>query len=204
MKFFKWVGEVVLLMVGLTALVWAEPVRIWADDNGRLLYIASVVLVLAIVLLVDLWWSARSKVPKVTERDRTLFARFEKTFPRHTGEIALLRHGFDGKRWNWSRLRMVAEFGDVWGHTEYFDDPKVEAARKAFHEAALDFHSDAAGESHVPDDSEDYEEARVHQPHDNGATYAEYEAVQRRLRTKARLVVDRFEDLYRIGRQRGL
>lgn len=37
------VGEVVLLIARLAVLAWAEPVRNWADDNGRLLYVAALV-----------------------------------------------------------------------------------------------------------------------------------------------------------------
>lgn len=201
--------EAVVLVAAAVALVGSERVRGWAASHGEALYLASLVLLAVVVVLADLWWAGRGAGQRhePTRRDRELFERFEREFPLDGGGIAYLRDGFFGKRWSWARMSNVLDFADGWGHTVYFDDPEVEAARAEFHRVAADFYSDAAVESYAPEEERGTAEDRPAVLIDNRSRpqySAEWRATRERLQDKAAAVVDANDRLHRLGRRRGL
>jgi hypothetical protein len=175
------------------------------------LLVAVVLLVATSVAFAAEWRAARKRIPREpaqTEpsvRDRALFGRFEKEFPRDQGAIAYLRDSFHGKKWHWPEMQSVLNFADGWGHTEFFDDPEMEEARKAFWGAAHEFYGDAATESHCPDDSDPRDRWAVLSDSEVRLQYSpEWTSVRHRLMDEAGSVVESWEQMYRLGRQRGL
>lgn len=203
--------EAAAAVTALIILLASEPVTHWAEENADLLLAAVVLLFATNVALAAEWWVARRRIPiapaprEPTVRDRLLFERFEKEFPRDQGAIAYLRDSFHGKKWHWPQMQTVLSFADGWGRTEFFDDIEMEEARKAFWAAAHEFYSDAATESHCPDDSNPRDRWAVLSDSLVRPQYSpEWTIVRERLMDEAGAVVNAWEQLYRLGRQRGL
>jgi hypothetical protein len=96
MRLVIWAGNVALLIAGLAALLSSKAVRHFVDRHGTVMYVVALVLLVALLVITEQWWTVRSRHPAITDRDQELFNRLEQEFSPDTQAMTYLRE-FNGK-----------------------------------------------------------------------------------------------------------
>lgn len=211
MRRLLWLGDAVLIVVGVIVLLSSKTVRDFATEHGVLFYVVSLALVAVLVVAVD--WnvalrgerdSALARLPKITARDQALFDRIDTEMGRGTTATQYLESVFNGKSWQWVPMQPYLSFADDWGHDAMFDDPEMETALRRFHTTAQEFYGDAAVESHNPSHRNALDRyAELNSGSHRPEYSAEWKEVRERLVEKARATSAARDALYLLGRKRG-
>lgn len=211
MRRLLWLGDSLLIVTGVIAVLASGRVRDFARGHGVLMYIVSLVALALLAVAVDRAIDmqkqrddSETRYPKITRRDQDLFDRIDQEMGRDTNATAYLRSAFNGKSWQWAPIQPYLSFADDWGYDALFDDPVMEESLRTFHDTARDFYGDAATESGSPYDANPRDRFAVLNEGPHRPQYSdEWTAVRNRLIEKARATAAARDGLYILGRQRG-